>query len=669
MRMLFLKLITIPFVSWSFYDRFKNRFKEREVPFARRELFRRIVFGTFGITLFMFLPELFFLLPLLNYDPSDLTYQQIFTYFNIVVYALTGFILGERIYALAVKILSDRFPNLREPSKALKKVEYDELKDLRKDILISIKPEVRLNVTDLTKHVRIIGTTGGGKTKSVFASIIAQAIHNGQPVVVIDPKGDEELISAILSLMSEQGRVHDFLYFDVAKEMKTFSCTYNPLKNGNSRQIATRILATMQHSGGRYAYFEELQKELMNLMAELIGVLQTAYGNQPVNFIDLLSVLAYLPYSFHFLLDRIERLYPDKKLDARRLWIEAVMRRMNVEKRYKEFVAGLQQIITKYAYSFVAHAPALVNSYEPDIDFFDVYKHGKVAYFCLRALEYPGGESADFGKMILLDLQSLAGWKQRENVRSEYPMLVLVDEAQDVITREFLATLEKARSSGVGIILSHQTVDQFEEDINNIIESNTSTKIIMQLRSYETAEYYAKIVGQKIKYFMSAVEDRGNPYVERLRSYFPEVRASESEQYDYAVRPEFFLRLKVGQGVIILPDNSVYVSEALPYFAKKLSVPLRQVLPGRLTKEKELTWQSPVGLNIYRALKDRYGDASLLDKKTQEAMKELENIIEEPTRRQIGFVPVPQTESDEPQTIIKRINRAILSGKRNVLPA
>lgn len=664
---MFIKLASLPFVAWSLYDRFKDKYKEREVPFAKRELTRRILFATFGIFLFMLAPEVIYTLPLLG-TFEDKGLFQISNYFNIVIYALIGFIIAERIYSLSAKLLDEYFPNLRHPKKIMERKKIDYYRDAKREFLISVKPEVKIEVSELTKHMRIIGTTGGGKTKSVFASITAQAITNGQPVVIIDPKGDEELIAGILSLLREQGRIHDFMYFDVAKEMKTFSCTYNPLKNGNPRQIATRILATMQHSGGRYAYFEELQKELMNLLAEVIGIMQSAYGNKVVNFIDLLSMIAYLPYSFYYILDRIEEIQ-GRKMDARRLWIEAVMRRMKSERRYKEFIAGLQQILTKYAYTFVAHAPALVNSYEPDIDFFDVYRTGKVVYFSLRSLEYPGGESADFGKMILLDLQALAGWKQRENVRSEFPMLVLVDEAQDVLTKEFLSTLEKARSSGIGIILSHQTTSQFEPDINNIIESNTSTKVIMQLRSFETAEYYAKIVGQKLKYFLSAVEDRGNPYFQRLRSYFPEVTASERESYDYIIRPEFFMKLKVGQGVIVLPDNSVYISEALPYFAKKIDVPIRQILPARLTKEKELTWQSSVGLNIYKNLRDKYGDASELDKETSDAMKKMEETIEEP---RIGFRPtgLPQSQIVEEPGFkpFKKVSRLILSGKKNVLP-
>jgi hypothetical protein len=94
--------------------------------------------------------------------------------------------------------------------------------DYRKDKLLNIYQE---NV-NRKGHTLVIGTTRVGKTR-LLQNMIVQDIYAGNSVAVVDPKGDEELFSAIVQAAYNTGRQDEIIF--VSPFYPEYSAELNPL--------------------------------------------------------------------------------------------------------------------------------------------------------------------------------------------------------------------------------------------------------------------------------------------------------------------------------------------------------------------------------------------------------------------------------------------------------
>lgn len=95
-------------------------------------------------------------------------------------------------------------------------------------------------------HTLIVGTTGAGKTRT-FDLLIAQAITRGEPVIIVDPKGDRDLRRAAQSMLSALGRDQDLVLFHPA--FPDQSVRLDPLRNFNRpSELSSRIAGAIPSS-------------------------------------------------------------------------------------------------------------------------------------------------------------------------------------------------------------------------------------------------------------------------------------------------------------------------------------------------------------------------------------------------------------------------------------
>jgi len=458
-------------------------------------------------------------------------------------------------------------------SKILKpvKTEY-EIEPFSDEIKLTKDPEITIKAKAFSKHVHVLASTGAGKTKSVLAPLAKQFIEIGKGVMVIDPKGDNEVAKAFIELLKDQGRYpEDFWYFDPMKPK--YSLSYNPLysgiRYGKPEHLAVMIIATMPKVGGTATFYENIQKEFTRSITKLLSILPKT--GKMVNFLDLYSIVAYLPHSIEYLLERYETQLKDSRDELAKYWIKTILEEAKRNKEFRSYLRGLQQHLALYAFSF---NPRLLNSYEPDIKIADGFRDGKVMYFNLRALDFPSGESLDIGKMLLMDIQSYAAFKQRENIVSEIPDMVFIDEAHNVIVPEFQRMFEMARSAGIGIVLIHQSRQQFEEIKCGMFENifnNTNIKMILRTEDPETRKYLAEYFGQTLRYFVNVSKGGENPFKKPIDAILPHWSEIAMQRYDYKIRPEEFLELTPGEGFIAVGDRHIIgVKAKLQYFAKDI---------------------------------------------------------------------------------------------------
>ena len=105
-----------------------------------------------------------------------------------------------------------------------------------------------IDMSLLDGHTLITGTTRVGKTRA-FDLLITQAIARGEPVIIIDPKGDHGLAENARKACELMGQPERFVYFHPAHPDK--SASIDPLCNWNRKtELASRVAALIPSETG-----------------------------------------------------------------------------------------------------------------------------------------------------------------------------------------------------------------------------------------------------------------------------------------------------------------------------------------------------------------------------------------------------------------------------------
>nr|WP_287069013.1 type IV secretory system conjugative DNA transfer family protein [Pyrobaculum sp.] len=523
------------------------------------------------------------------------------------------YVVGKKVYS---KLPSYKSPYKVEPIKPSIKLFYD--------------PPVEIGFDELNKHVHVLAPSGAGKTKSVLAPMVAQLLEKGVGVLCIDPKGDNEVISAFLKIMKEEGRLEDFQYWDPIKA--GISSSYNPfyyaIKYGKYQDIAVKIIATLPKSGGAATFYEKIQSEFARALTALLSILP--YTERMVNFIDLYAIIAYLPKSVEFLLNEYN-IEGKKKDELAELWIKTIAGEAKSNKDYKNYLRNLQQHLALYAFTF---HPKLLNAYEPEIKISEGFRKGKLMYFALRALDFPSGESLDIGKMVFLDLMGHAAWKYNSGIKFNVPDMVFVDEAPQVFVPEAEKLFDMARGAGIGVVLIHQSIFQFEKIQKGLFQnifSNCSVKILLGAGDDETAKFYANYLGEEIKYARSRSVGGQNPLKSLTDAILPHWGEVVQERYDYRVRPEELKTLPPGLAYLITKKH-FGLKGKLYYFADENPISPEYFLPKKHYSDHQ---DETKGLALLKKFRNFFGKEENIEdiaKKVQsvrEQIKESMDLLED----------------------------------------
>jgi hypothetical protein len=453
------------------------------------------------------------------------------------------------------------------------------VKPIEPSVKLFYEPPVDISFGELNKHVHVLAPSGSGKTKSVLAPLVAQLLEKGIGVLCIDPKGDNEVISGFLKIMQKEDRLSDFQYFDPVKPL--ISSSYNPfyyaIRHGKYHDIAVKIIATLPKSGGSATFYEKLQSEFTRALTSLLSIFPQT--GKMVNFIDLYAVVAYLPRSIEYLLETYD-MSSNSKNELYELWIKTIADEARSNKEYRNYLRNLEQHLALYAFTF---HPKLLNSYNPEIKISEGFRRGKLMYFALRALDFPSGETLDIGKMVFLDLMGHAAWKYNSGIKFNVPDMVFVDEAPQVFVPEAEKLFDMARGAGIGIVLIHQSIFQFEKIQKGLFQnifSNCNVKLILGAGDDETARFYANFLGEEKTFARSRSIGGQNPIVSPSSVLFPHWGEVVQERYDFRVRPEELKTMKPGAAYLI-SQKYFGIKGKLYYFADDNPIKPEYVLPKK----------------------------------------------------------------------------------------
>lgn len=409
---------------------------------------------------------------------------------------------------------------------------------------------ITLRQSERNGHLLVLGTTRVGKTR-LLELLASQDIHAGYVVIVIDPKGDAELMLRLYAEAKRAGRLDQFYIFHLG--YPSISARYNGIGSfSRITEVATRATNPLPSSGNSAA-FKEFSWRFSNIVAQA----QVALGRVPtydtllrdVTGIDPLFMdYAHLALAREVAEGRAEgwrgrweslqgdianpkAKYPlpralqdrDPGLAAMVVLIKelriadgvlaGLAAAVSYEKSfYEKIIASLGPFLEKLTTGQLAKliSPDYFDPSDPRpvFDWMQIIRQGGIVYVGLDALSDSVVATA-VGNAMLADLASVGGklYKtgldpHREDGKIILPTVCLhADEVNEIAGPEFIPMVNKLGGSGFRITAYTQSMSDFEAKLGdraraNQIIDNFNHVVMLRVRSAATANLVAEQVPQ-----------------------------------------------------------------------------------------------------------------------------------------------------------------------------
>jgi conjugal transfer pilus assembly protein TraD len=363
------------------------------------------------------------------------------------------------------------------------------------------------------KHVHILGATGAGKTESVVLNFLKQDIAAGSGAIILDGKGDVSFLRFLESeIPSERLKV-----FDLGEEGRS---AWNPLADGTRSEAAQRLFSSLTWS-------EEYYK------SKALTALQRIFRSWKGDGNPSIPVLAEILSSAESFSDAVSGVNGYEAKEAK--------------KDYQE-LSGLRDQLELLCSD---HLRISLNPPSGTGISLREAGSGVVMYFRIQSL-LSRQLAVAIGRLLINNLSYLAGSSHRGNSLPGSAFIpTYLDEFAMFACPEFSDLIAKARSAGLALHFSHQSVGDLEGVqpgfLNQIID-NTATKIVMRINDPDTAEIFARAfgtfeTGQLTKTVTNATD---------LDSAEVEGAGSLREVKEFRVHPDHFKSLPVGAGAVLV---------------------------------------------------------------------------------------------------------------------
>lgn len=424
------------------------------------------------------------------------------------------------------------------------------------------------------QHTLIAGTTGSGKTK-FFEWLISQLCAH-EPVVIVDPKGDKDLLDGVYDACVDYGIQDNFMFFSLAHPSR--SVGFNPFSNyGGPSDVADRIASIMPAGSGDQAF--------KNFAWQVIEVVASAMMGAQEN-ITLEKLQRYSMEDMTELVSLCEERMADLPADIRQ-YAEKSMERLrhqagHPKEHYQKMITSLGPVLTSLNTGDIA--PLLNAPPDKSVQWQDALENDKVVYFDLSSM-LRQEVSNNVGKMIVQDLMYFIGEIYAfENTGK--CMNLFVDEFYSVMFSGYIDMLNKSRGAGLRMFLGMQTTADIANALGGGKDSyvqqvlgNINNKIYLRVPELNLAQEFSDLFGttyvQQIDRVQMATSKAASPS-ELFRSTSG---ARESSVEVNTVGPEMLMHLPIGQAFAFLQARDPYKlklplierpEENKNHFAKKI---------------------------------------------------------------------------------------------------
>ena len=409
--------------------------------------------------------------------------------------------------------------------------------------LHGIEPEevdVSLPLGERVGHSLVLGTTRVGKTRLaelfVTQDIRRQnAAGEHEVVIVIDPKGDADLLKRVYVEAKRAGRENELYIFHLG--WPDISARYNAVgRFGRISEVATRIAGQLSGEGNSAA-FREFAWRFVNVIARALIEL----GQRPDYLLIQRHVInidaLFIEYAAHFfartepkaweVIVQIEAKLNEKNIPrnmiGREKRVVALEQYLSQARNYDPVLDGLRSAVRydkTYFDKIVASllpllekltsgkvAQLLAPNYSdlgdprPILDWMQVIRKRAIVYVGLDALS-DAEVAAAVGNSMFSDLVSVAGHIYKHGIddglpwasaNTKVPINVHADEFNELMGDEFIPMINKGGGAGLQITAYTQTLSDIEARIGNRAKAgqvvgNFNNVFMLRVRETATAE-------------------------------------------------------------------------------------------------------------------------------------------------------------------------------------
>lgn len=391
------------------------------------------------------------------------------------------------------------------------------------------------DIDNFEGHTLMFGTTRAGKTR-MFEILIAQAIHRGDTVFLIDPKGDKALENRARIEAERNGRTFVKVHLAFPQQ----SARLDPLKNFNRpTEIASRIAALVMGDGGSDA-FSNFAWNVLNSVS--VGMIEV--GEKP----SLASLRNYVETGVGDLLERVMKDFFDKNVPGWESVANQIIRNMQKDptrtpsqaERMKGYIAFYQaELVKKNIHSDVVNGLLSINEHDAahfgkmignlipilsmltsgetgkllspdynDIDderpIWDIKKlidSNCVFFLGLDSLSDTTVSGA-VGSLVLADIAAVAGARYNFGASTKNKISLFVDEAAEVVNPPFIQILNKGGGAGFMCWVAAQTLPDFTVKLGKIdaarkLLGNFNNLIALRTKDRVTQDFITETFGER----------------------------------------------------------------------------------------------------------------------------------------------------------------------------
>jgi hypothetical protein len=321
-----------------------------------------------------------------------------------------------------------------------------------RDQLFGIKPLDRL------QHIYCLGKTGTGKS-TLLINMAFDDIYKEHAVCVIDPHADT--VEKLMKIIPDH-RKQDVIYFDATSQSALPA--YNPLHN-----------------------IPEQQRQLVASEMVLIfkKIFHENWGNK-LEYILRFCILTLLDYPPATLLD-IHALLVDKEFRSKVLdhvKNPYIISFWNTE--YALYTPALQAsailpILNKIGVFLANDTLRGIVGQQESISIEQCMNENKIL-LCNLSKGIIGDDISNIlGSFLTTSIQVTAMRRASLQVYKRRPFYLYIDEAHSFLSSSFATMLSEVRKYGIGLFLTHQHLDQLENDVRDAILGNVGTIICFRL--------------------------------------------------------------------------------------------------------------------------------------------------------------------------------------------
>lgn len=383
------------------------------------------------------------------------------------------------------------------------------------------------------RHTLVLGTTGVGKTR-LFSILANQDIRRGKAVIVLDPKGDLDILRDLYAACAVSHRLNDFKIVHVA--FPTLSAKLNTLSSySDVSEVATRITSAMNASG-EGAQFRDFAWKYINITVNCLVALGEPINYRTIGFYitrpDVLLVQyadRVLPQTDPTYTSAVQSIIDDAQAQQfekgdglstvsrtkavqtyLKSWIETRLANDETDglvndilvplydaaaldsTYYQKITASVGPVLDKINQSQASPIFSFANTVtQPIVNLMDAIVREQVLYIGLNSLSNRQVSEA-IGKAIISDLVSCAG--RLYNAGDTANVALYCDEFSEIVQEEFITLLNKAGSAGFQITAACQTIQDLgaafsgNPDKAKMLEGNFQTQVFLRVKNKETAE-------------------------------------------------------------------------------------------------------------------------------------------------------------------------------------